>query len=282
MGRYDTALKLVLPKWGSAVFRQLANDPIARWCSQELPRVATQYADLLAETASGELWHLELQSTNDPEMVYRMLDYAAGVRWVHRRLPQQCVLYVGREPLRMQEEIRGKSMWFRCRMVDVRELDGEDLLESGDVGDNIVAILTRLRNSEEAVRRVLSAIARLEESDRDEALEALLIVAGLRELEERIEQEARTMPVFDDILENKVLGREFKRGLEEGVRQGREEGREEGRQAGELSILRRLISSRFGSLPPSLDQRLAQLSPAELEDVGVRVLRAQTIEELLP
>jgi hypothetical protein len=37
-----------------------------------------------------------------------------------------------------------------------------------------------------------------------------LILAGLRQLEETVEREARYMPVHIDILANKVLGREFR------------------------------------------------------------------------
>jgi hypothetical protein len=43
------------------------------------------------------------------------------------------------------------------------------------------------------------------------------------------------MPIYIDILENKVLGREFKKGLREG------------RQEGELAILRRLKAIRFAT-----------------------------------
>ena len=41
------------------------------------------------------------------------------------------------------------------------------------------------------------------------------------------------MPILIDILENQVLGREYKRGLQEG----------------ELTVLRRLIEKRFGAIP---------------------------------
>src|SRR5262249_1004079 len=71
------------------------------------------------------------------------------------------------------------------------------------------------------------------------------------------------------LMEHKVLGREFKRGLEEGVQQG------------ELAVIRRLRSERFGEVPAWADQRLANLSAAELEDFSVRGLRAEKIEDLL-
>jgi Domain of unknown function (DUF4351) len=72
------------------------------------------------------------------------------------------------------------------------------------------------------------------------------------------------MPGLNDLMEHKVLGREFKRGL----------------QAGELTVIRRLISERFGDIPTWADQRLASLSAVELEDFSVCVLRAEKIEDL--
>ncbi len=80
------------------------------------------------------------------------------------------------------------------------------------------------------------------------------------------------MPVFDDILENKVLGREYKRGLEQGLEQGRQS---------ELSLLRIIIEDRFGSIPPALDQKMSAMSPAELEQLAHRVSRATTADDLL-
>ena len=44
-------------------------------------------------------------------------------------------------------------------LVDVRDLDGEALLASGNPGDNIIAILTQLGNRPGTVRRVLQRIA---------------------------------------------------------------------------------------------------------------------------
>jgi Domain of unknown function (DUF4351) len=76
-----------------------------------------------------------------------------------------------------------------------------------------------------------------------------------------VEREARKMPILNDILDNKVLGREFKRG--------------------ELTVLRRQIEKRFGAIPSWAEERLAGRSPADLEDLSVRVLDAQSLEDLL-
>ena len=47
--------------------------------SVELKKISAQYADLLAETVSGRLCHIELQAANDPHMAIWMLEYASRV-----------------------------------------------------------------------------------------------------------------------------------------------------------------------------------------------------------
>src|SRR5262249_32412623 len=135
---------------------------------------------------------------------------------------------------------------------------------------NILSVLTRLPNYSAAIRQILEKIAEREAAERDTALEQFLIIAGLRRLEETIEQEVKKVPVLNDILENKVLGREYRRGIEEGVQQG------------ELALLRRQILGRFGTLPEWADARLSDSSASEIEVFGLRLLDPRlTLEEVL-
>jgi hypothetical protein len=97
----------------------------------------------------------------------------------------------------METELHGEDVWFRYRAIDVRSLDGEALLESPEVGDNIIAILARLRDDREAIRRIVARIAELPSNERAMALDQLLILAGLRRLEETVEEETRHMPLMD-------------------------------------------------------------------------------------
>jgi hypothetical protein len=90
-------------------------------------------------------------------------------------------------------------------------------------------------------------------------------VVGLRHLEETVEWEARKMPILGDTLDNRVLGREYKRGM----------------QDGELTILRRQIEKRFGAIPTWAEERLTGRSAVDLEELSVRVLDAESIEDLL-
>jgi hypothetical protein len=103
----------------------------------------------------------------------------------------------------------------------------------------------------------------------------------LRHLEETVEQEARKMPILNDILDHKVLGREFKKGLQEGELKGLQEGELKGELKGELRVLRRQMQKRFGALPAWAEERLTSRSTAELEELSECVLDAQSLEDLL-
>lgn len=260
MHEYDIAFKLTLQQVDLTI-RELTGAAIAKWLNVELPEVQSTRVDLLGETATGDLVHIELQSSNDTTMPLRMAEYGLRVLRQFGRFPQQLVVYVGEPPMRMGTELRGPRMQYSYRLVDIRELDGERLLASPQVGDNIVAILTRLTDVRASVNRILGRIGRLEPAERERALATLLILSELRNLGGIVEEEATKMPILNDILDHKVLGREYKKG--------------------ELVILRRQIEKRFGAIPAWAGERLGELSPHELEDLSVRVLDAKSLEELL-
>jgi len=265
MQEYDVALKVLLQGQASRTIDELTGTSIAKWLDVELPKVQNPRLDLLGETLDGGLLHLELQSTNDSSMALRMAEYCLAVFRLFDRFPRQVLLYVGEPPLRMATKLRGGGFSFEYRAVDVRTLDGDRLIESDQVGDNVIAILAHLRDHKEAVRKIVTRLAALAPVDRAARLEQLFILAGLRRLEETVEEEARKMPIHIDILENKVLGREFKKG----------------RQEGEQAILRRLVEKRFGELPVWAEQRLAGASTDQLEDLATRILDATSLETLL-
>ena len=96
--------------------------------------------DLLGETAAGGLIHVELQSSNDAAMALRMAQYCLSLFRLFGRFPQQIVLYVGESKMRMESELLGPGMLFAYRLIDIRTLDGDRLLESEELSDNVIAI----------------------------------------------------------------------------------------------------------------------------------------------
>jgi hypothetical protein len=267
--KYDTAFKLTLQHVDVAM-RQLVGSAVTSWKAVEFPQVRAPRADLFGETKAGRLVHLELQSANTKDMAIRMLEYGLAALRKYHSFPMQVCLYVGERPARMKTELRSPHLEYSYRLVDVRDLDGERLLKSGRVDDNIVGLLTRLSDQRRAVRVVVQRIKRLRQSERQSALARLVILAGLRKtLGKMVEEEARKVPILNDILDHEVIGPEIKKGIQIGELKG------------ELKILRRQIKKRFGSVPNWAEERLAKLSAKELEELSVRVLDAKSIENLL-
>ena len=66
------------------------------------------------------------------------------------------------------------------------------------------------------------------------------------------------------------------RGREEGEARGREEGEARGRQ---LMLLNQL-QAKFGAVPAAVEERLQQRSLAELDQLAVALIRAESLAEL--
>jgi predicted transposase YdaD len=119
---------------------------------------------------------------------------------------------------------------------------------------------------------VLSRIAQLPPDQRPLALQQLMILSGLRGLEEFVRKEAQHMPLEINLLENTVIGPALRQGMEQGMKQGMQEGR--------LSIIRRMLTHRFGQLPEWVEPRLSALSGERLEELSDRLLDARRLEDL--
>ena len=207
MHDYDVALKRILTRPGSALLAALTGSANLRWLNVEAPLVRNLRVDLLGESPDGELVHIELQSRNETDFALRMGEYSFAVALRHGRLPRQVALYVGAEPIRMKSEVAGPGGVFGFHLVDIRELDGEFLLASRNPGDNVVSILTELGREPHAVRRVLKQIAEGPPDERETALAELLIVAGLRALDDEVKREAKLMPIQESIMDHSVIVR---------------------------------------------------------------------------
>ena len=68
--------------------------------------------------------------------------------------------------------------------------------------------------------------------------------------------------------------------MEQGLQQGRREGRLEGRQEGELTVILRQLTRRIGTVEPELQERIRQLSLAQLEDLAEALLDFSDVADL--
>ena len=268
MHEYDVALKRILTRPGSVLLTALTGFDRLQWLNVETPTVRNLRVDALGKSPDENLVQIELQSRNEKHLPMRMGEYLFAIGRTHGRLPRQIALYVGDAKLRMKDWIETPDVSYRFHLVDIRDLDGETLMASRNLGDNVIAVLTMLGSQPDTVRRILERIANRQAPERDEGLAELLIVAGLRRMTGEVKREAKRMPILNDIMDNEVFGPL--------IRQGRAEGRAEG----QMEILLGQIEKRFGRVPPRLGKRLAALKPEQIKAVGLRLLDAQRIEDL--
>jgi predicted transposase YdaD len=210
------------------------------------------------------LVHIELQSRNEKDFPLRMAEYLFGIGLRYGRLPRQVVLYVGEAPLRMKGRVESPDSSVRFHLVDIRDLDGEELLASANMGDNVLAILTRLGERPKVVRRILERIAAGRPEERDRALAELFILAALRKFTGELKRELERMPILLDLTDDEVFGPVIRKG----------------RVEGQVEMLLGQIQKKFGRIPPAVSQRISALKPAQLKRVGLRLLDAQRVEDL--
>jgi len=73
--RYDTTLKTLFLAPPPQLIQLLVGGRAHTMLTVEYPTVQMRRPDLVVRLTDGRLYHLEFQSTNDPAMPWRMLEY---------------------------------------------------------------------------------------------------------------------------------------------------------------------------------------------------------------
>ncbi len=259
---------------------------------------------------------LEFQSTPDPWMALRLLVYA-GLLWQHlvrerRLLPDgrlppilPIVLYNGEPRWRVAADLAeliglpdGSALW-RWQPVMRYHVIDEGAFDAGDLAgrEGLPALLFRLENAAAPDHLVEVADAVLAWFGRHPGFEAArsVLVALLSAAVTPMEPGVRVPEAMKEVrnmLQTRVeqwieqwkqegLAAGLAEGLDAGRREGRLEGEREGEKRGEATLLLRLLQRRFGLLPGWATDRVRAADSATLEDWGMRLLDAASLEEVL-
>jgi predicted transposase YdaD len=262
--QYDVSLKLLF-RWSTGlVARALFGGRIREWVNVELPRVQNPRVDLLARMTDGSLRHVEIESRASPDLARRQAEYYLGL---HRRFNEhieQVVLYVGSEPARsIKTKFQTPAMRFQFRLIDIRDFDGEPLLNSLDLTDNMLALLTRTDRTR-VMQRVEERLVKLEGKEQESAAQLFVLISGLRGLEDPV---ARRLSMID-LMENKVFRRVLRKG------------RAEGKAEGKAEFLAKMLEAKFGApLPAPVMRRISAASSGELEHWLVQAVQARRLQD---
>jgi predicted transposase YdaD len=259
--RFDATFKELLQAAPPRLAQMLVGAEPVEFLTVEFPSVKVRRPDAVTRLTDGNIHHVEVQSENDDEMAWRMLEYYALIRRQYGQPLLQQVLYIGAAPLTTASEIAEPRLSFSYDVVDLRELDGEALLESPSLADKMIALLCRLDDERQGVRRVLEQTASMPRQARDEALTKILILSQLRSLTDIILAEVKAMNVaynFEQVPEVRelILKRESR-------------------------LLTRQLEHRFGKLPEWARQKIEAASEEQVEAWGLQMLDAARLEEAL-
>jgi predicted transposase YdaD len=277
--KYDATLKKLFQRPPNRLLSHVLGQEIVvkQILPTDLITVQNLHPDLLFETEDGSLIHAELHGYAMDEFACRNLIYFGLVLRDYKRPPTQIVFWIGEKSVGVAAGLHYEpSLHYQYRVIDVREMDGEFLLQSPDVNESIFAILCKLEDAPGVVLRILRRISQLPVSEQREAAAQLLVLSGSRGLTRLVEAEVAQMPVTIDIHEN-----EFLEGIyQEGRGEGHQEGHQEGRGETARGILLGLLDQKFGPVSSDVKQRIEAADVAATERWIRRVVPSATLTEV--
>ena len=266
--RYDVSLKSLFLREGDGIIRRrLFGGKVTEYLATEQPQLFNRRADMVVRTEDDSLHHVEFQTSNEGGFAVRMLEYYAFLVRVHEQHVIQTVLYLGREPLRLENSYRSPSMEFRFEIVSLGEIDAEPLLASPDWADNVLALLAK-GAPEKALAAVMMRIQDMQREDQDWAAGTLLQLSGILGMAKVVNDRLKEIGMIN-LMENEVLAPLILKQYEEGLQKGRQ------------GLLHEQLTEKFGPLPPWAMRRLEAASVDELHAWAKRVLHSTTLEDTL-
>ena len=212
------------------------------------------------ETQERFILHLEFQTNNDTEMVFRMAEYKAIIQRKYRIPVRQFVVYIGNVPPSMRTKLTKEEVIEGFELVNISGINYRKLLESEVPEAIILAILSDFQD-EDPVKVIKLILANLKRLSSDSIrlrkyIKQLEILSRLRKLEEITIKASNDMPITYDITTDFL----YKKGKLEGKAEGKLEGKAEGKLEGKLEgkeeeqflIARNLLQS-----APFLEGRLS-------------------------
>ncbi|HEX4946639.1 MAG TPA: hypothetical protein VFZ34_08255 [Blastocatellia bacterium] len=276
--QYDITVKELLQAAPPKLLELVLGAKPAEILTVELPKVRPRRPDFVARTIRDEIKHLEVQSDNDEDMEWRMLEYYPLLRKLFGRSPIQCVLYLGQKPLKMAGYIDEPNLQFRYEVIDLRDLDAEVLLQSPSVDDRIMAILCHANDERLKVRRILKSLRPLPAKIQGDKITQLLILSRLRGLTDMITNEVKKQNILTEIIAESPFLTELTQKL---VQKKTKEVLAQKELEAEAKLLTRQLEALHGKLPKWAKEKIATANKRTLEKWAVRLLKAKTLEEAL-
>lgn len=152
--------------------------------------------------ANGETFilHIEVQTRDDPDMAYRMLEYRVMAELVYRLPVRQYVIYLGETASTMPTGIRSWGLSFEYTIISIRDLNYRLFLASEHPQEKLLAILGDFGRDDpvEVIKKIVSEVRSVSCSSFSEYqyLQQLRIMIQLRNLALEFDKVMKTVADF--------------------------------------------------------------------------------------
>ena len=230
-------LQRLLVGFGNRLFKLDITE--AELLNNEQPRIESRRADLIARVkdTDGKIYilHIEIQNDNQKNMPLRMLRYYSDIALAHvGEKVVQHLLYIGKAPLSMPNQIRDHNLLYHYEILDMSKQNSEHFLNSNNSDAIVLAILCNPQGQEPnaLVARIIKDLRRLHGDKLDklrDSLKMLEVLAGNRNLQTVVKENVK---MYIDV---------EKLGIYQLVKEiGEERGEERGEQKVLLQLLKKL------------------------------------------
>lgn len=150
--------------------------------------------------------HIEFQSQDEDRMIYRMQEYYGLLRRKHQLPVKQFVIYLGKQPSKMQTQLALEEVFTGFGLKSLRDYSYESLLDSQVPEEIILAILSDFRKEkpEEVIRQILSRLQGIgtDEITLRKYIRQLSMLARLRKLTKETQKQIKDMGLTYNITED--------------------------------------------------------------------------------
>ena len=178
------------------------------------------------ETTDGNsfLLHLEFQTENEPEMVYRKGEYHGIALNLKKMEIKHFVIYLGTQKPTMRTKLHEKEVYQGFDLIDIHSIDHKLMLQSQVPDFIILGVLADYppEKAESILRLIVRQLktACINNSELSKYIKQLIILSRLRKIEDLTIKITQEMPIVYDI-ETDYL---YKQGMEKGMEKGIEKG----------------------------------------------------------
>lgn len=177
----------------------------------------------IVTTDKGEqfILHMEFQTTDDSDMVYRVAEYKAMNMRKFKMPVRSIVVYFGTDKSKMRTQLKDDEIIKGFELLNVLELDTERILDSEVPEEILLAILGKhpRANAETIIKRVIERLQSICDNEMrlQKYIQQLIVLSRLRNLEVETKNQVEHMPITYDITKDGL----FLEGKKEGKKEER-------------------------------------------------------------